>query len=270
MAVSSVANPAVPPTAPQQQQQPKREPQPVSRAVYAGSASNQLSHLRTHLEFQRQNRYEKAQIDWATTISRADSYRHITRHLHAKINCKNPSPEPPGRLTDPEAQRQLERLAQLVRCRQTPSPGDLHHLNWKLKVRAVQAARPHLSRAAAADKITRYRHDSLRPRETNFPLDIQVSHIRQRQLQELLRHQGASPKRANRSRIAEFYPCIDCHSMVRKETADRLGACPVCVKGNPFAQEPIEIAVARDPQQTPVGKPAFPPNYFLRPQEPLN
>ena len=263
MATVTLAQPKnEPPTPPQQTDSPKG-----CRAICSGSAHNQLLQLRTHLTFQNQTKCEQARINWATNITKADSYRHITRSLHAKINSKDPKSN--GRLTSPEAQTQLDRLAQMAQARQMPSPGDLNHLNWKLQVRIVQAAQKHLTKQEAEHKITRRRHQSLRPRETQFPLDIQVRHILHRKLQQLIRQQGASPKRANRARIAEFYPCPACRGLAPKRQADELGACPHCQNDNIFRRELIEIAVSKDAQQNPIGKPAIPQNYSIRPQEPI-
>ena len=71
-------------------------------AAAGGNATVQLQHLRAHRKFQRQERFEKARIDWKTVISREQSRRHVVRHLHAKINAKAGGLQPQGRMNTDE------------------------------------------------------------------------------------------------------------------------------------------------------------------------
>ena len=110
-------------------------------AACGGNPATQLRHLRAHREFQKQKRYETAQLDWATTINREESRRHITRHLQTKINLKDPRQKSRGRMDTPEAQDSMKRLARMIRGRHRLSPGDGHMLSWNLRHRMVQSSR---------------------------------------------------------------------------------------------------------------------------------
>ena len=125
-------------------------------AAAGGDASVQLRHLRAHRAFQRQERHETARLDWATTISREESRRHITRHLQAKINFKDPRQGSRGKMDTPEGQDSMKRLARMIQGRHRLSPGDGHVLSWNLRNRMVQSSRSHLSDESAPTKEQRF------------------------------------------------------------------------------------------------------------------
>ena len=109
----------------------------------------QLRHLRAHRAFQGQDRYKTARLDWVTTISQEESHQHITRHLQAKVNLKDPRQGSRGRMDTPEGQDSMKRLAQMIQRRHRLSPGDGHMLSWNLRHRMVQSNRSHLSDESA-------------------------------------------------------------------------------------------------------------------------
>ena len=113
-------------------------------AAAGGNPTVQLQHLRAHRKFQRQEKFEKARIDWKTVISREQSRRHVVRHLHAKINAKAGGLQPQGRMNTDEGQESMTRLARRVRNGERVSPGDGLGLSWRLRRRMVPAGHPRL------------------------------------------------------------------------------------------------------------------------------
>ncbi len=152
-------------------------------AAAGGDAGRQLRRLRAHRAFQRQDKHGKVRIDWATTISREESRRHITRHLQAKINLKDPRQGSRGGMDTPEGQDSMKRLARMIQGRHRLSPGDGHTLSWNLRHRMVQSGRSHLS------------DESTPTREQCFPPKIRAVLDELQELRELLSRQGASTKR---------------------------------------------------------------------------
>lgn len=120
----------------------------IPLAAGQGDVRAQLRHLRGHLAFQRQDRHELLRVDWATTITREQSRRHITRDLHAKINLKGGLAEPRGRQDRTETGRMLRRTGRMMRNHERLSGGDLCGLSERLRSRiqlaadAPQARRP--------------------------------------------------------------------------------------------------------------------------------
>ena len=92
-------------------------------AAIGGHHISQLAHLKAHRAFQRQSKSDTARLYWNTTITRQQSYRHIGRHLNAKINKKDPSFFPPGHLNTDEGQEDLIYFTQEVRRGDAVGPG---------------------------------------------------------------------------------------------------------------------------------------------------
>ena len=111
-------------------------------AAAGGNPTVQLRHLRAHRKFQRQEKFEKARIDWKTVISREQSRRHIARDLHAKINQKAGGLQPQGRMNTEEGQDSMVRLARRIRNGERISPGDGLGLSQNLRYRMVQPSHP--------------------------------------------------------------------------------------------------------------------------------
>ena len=191
-----------------------------SQAAAGGDASVQLQHLRAHRRFQRQDRYKTAQLDWATTISQEESHRHITRHLQAKVNLKDPRQGSQGRMDTPEGQDSMKRLARMIQGRHRLSPGDGHMLSWNLRHRMVQSSRSHLSDESAHTK------------EQCFPPEIRAILDELQELRKLLARQGASPKHHRQATIIQIYACSQCHNLFHQDLVEKgkpnHPACPVC------------------------------------------
>ena len=114
-------------------------------AAAGGNPAVQLRHLRAHRAFQRQEKFENARIDWKTVISRAQSRRHVARHLHAKINAKAGGLQPQGRMNTDEGQDSMVRLARKIGNRERISPGDGLGLSRNLRGRMTHARCPNRS-----------------------------------------------------------------------------------------------------------------------------
>ena len=218
-----------------------------SPAAAGGDASVQLRHLRAHRAFQRQERYETAQLDWATTINREESRRHTTRHLQAKINVKDPRQKSRGRMDTPEGQDSMKRLARMIRGRHRLSPGDGHMLSWNLRHRMVQSSRSHLSDESAPTK------------EGPFPPEIRAALDELQELRKLLCRQGANPKRHRQAAIIQIYACSQCHKLFHRDLVEKSAekrdphlACPVC-RQSLRETNLVRVAVKNDGSREPIG-----------------
>ena len=214
-----------------------------SPATAGGDASGQLRHLRAHLAFQRQDRYMTLSLDWATTISREESRRHITRHLQAKINLKDPRQGSRGRMDTPEGQDSMKQLARMIQGRHRLSPGDGHILSWDLRHRMVQSGRSHLS------------DESTTTREQSFPPEIRVVLDELQELRELLSRQGASPKRHRQATVIQIYACSQCHNLFHQDFVEKGGphlTCPVC-RQSLHETNLVRAAVKNDGSGEPMG-----------------
>ena len=219
-----------------------------------GDHSGQLRHLRHHLAFQRQQACSHMEINWNTRITREESRRHITRELHRKINWKS-GEQPRGRMDQPEAQRDLERLGRMLPRRERPSRGDMFRLSHRLQVRIARARRPETPLPAFdQDWFTRKaqgRCPLVGPVQDGFPLEQQVAVLLHAKLRDLLRAQGASPRRARRSRIQNFLACGRCRHITPHLEGEREQpcACGAILHRN---TDTVEVAVRQD-DGTPVG-----------------
>ena len=215
-----------------------------SPAAAGGDASVQLQHLRAHRAFQRQDQYKTAQLDWATTISQEESHRHITRHLQAKVNLKDPRLGSRGRMDTPEGQDSMKRLARMIQGRHRLSPGDGHMLNWNLRHRMVQSSRSYLS------------DESAPTREQYFPPEIKTILDELQELRKLLSRQGASPKRHRQATIIQIYACSQCHNFFHQDLVEKgepkYPACPIC-RQSLRETDLVRIATKNDGSREPLG-----------------
>ena len=218
-----------------------------SPAACGGNPATQLRHLRAHRAFQKQDRYETARLDWATTISREESRRHTTRHLQAKINFKDPRQGSRGRMDTPEGQDSMKRLARMIQGRHRLSPGDGHMLSWNLRHRMVQSGRGHLLDESASTK------------EQCFPPEIRAVLDELQELRKLLSRQGASPKRHRQATVIQIYACSQCHNLFHRDFVEKLAekgqphlACPVC-RQSLRETNLVRAAVKNDGTREPLG-----------------
>ena len=214
-----------------------------SPAAAGGDASVQLQHLRAHRTFQRQDRYKTARLDWATT-SQEESHRHITRHLQAKVNLKDPRQGSRGRMDTPEGQNSMKRLARMIQGRHRLSPGDGHMLSWNLRHRMVQSSRSHLS------------DESAPTREQYFPPEIRTVLDELQEIRKLLSRQGASPKRHRQATIIQIYACSQCHHLFHQDLVEKgepnYLACPVC-RQSLRETNLVRVATKNDGSREPLG-----------------
>ena len=218
-----------------------------SPAACGGNPATQLRHLRAHRAFQKQDRYETARLDWATTISREESRRHTTRHLQAKINFKDPRQGSRGRMDTPEGQDSMKRLARMIQGRHRLSPGDGHMLSWNLRHRMVQSGRGHRLDESASTK------------EQCFPPEIRAVLDELQELRKLLSRQGASPKGHRQATVIQIYACSQCHNLFHRDFVEKLAekgqphlACPVC-RQSLRETNLVRAAVKNDGTREPLG-----------------
>ena len=204
----------------------------------------QLRHLRAHRAFQGQDRYKTARLDWVTTISQEESHQHITRHLQAKVNLKDPRQGSRGRMDTPEGQDSMKRLAQMIQRRHRLSPGDGHMLSWNLRHRMVQSNRSHLS------------DESAPTREQCFPPEIRAMLDELQEIRKLLSQQGASPKRHRQATIIQIYACSQCHNLFHQDLVEKgkpnHPACPVC-RQSLHETNLVRVAAKNDVSREPLG-----------------
>ena len=207
-----------------------------------GNPQVQLRHLRAHREFQRQRECGHARVDWATSITREQSGRHVRRHLDAKINLKDPRETPGGRMDTPEGQESLRRLARRITGGHRISPGDLSGLSPSLCARMLRNARRDEDRPP--------------PMEQNFPPEIQERLSALRELRELLSLQGASPRRHREATVILVYACRQCGNLLHREVAEtgrERPACPVCLQSLRAETDVTPVAVRNDGSREPIG-----------------
>ena len=227
-----------------------------NKAAAGGDAAIQLQHLRHHLKFQRQERCTHMRINWCTTITREQSRLHITREIHAKINLKSGLPEE-GRHHGAGAQQDLKRLGRMVQNGERPGPGDLFRLSHRLRARIAQARYPHLRVPAYGREWIEGKRDRdhtplVTPPQEDFPLEYQVGALRLERLREMLRSQGASPRRARTAEILDVLACGKCRGLCVPDYLCATQHCPFC--GDVLHPEvcTVEVAVHRGTHE-PVG-----------------
>ena len=221
-------------------------------AACGGNAHTQLQHLRANREFQRQEKQEKTQIDWATTITREQSRQHIRRDLNAKINLKAPREGSRGAMDTPNGQETMRRLARRIQGRHRLSPGDLLGIGPKLGSRMVRSADPY-------NLYQDSRGNDVPPREEGFPQKIRERLATLRELRALLARQGASPRRHREADIILVYACRQCSNLLHREMVEKpeggYQACPVCRHSLTPERDLTPVAVRNDGSREPIGSP---------------
>ena len=208
------------------------------------------------------------EINWNTRITRDESRRHITQALHEKINLKGREQQPEqqaGKHAGPDAQRDLKRLGHMVTRGERPSRGDLYRLSHRLRTRIARAWRPWARVPVyGQDWLARKRdgcHPLVEPVQEGFALEHQVRVLRLERLRELLRAQGASPKRARTARIAEALACRRCRKVCQPGPdwpgPDGKQPCPCCGAILHRGFDTVEIAVCAQTEE-PIGRITFP------------
>ena len=185
-------------------------------AAAKGDHHIQLKHLKLHLAFQSQTKHNLMKLNWNTTITRDQSRRHITAHLHSKINAKTQTEAPPnaqsvGKTDTPEGQLHLQQFARRIKNKERISPGDGYLLNWDLRYRAIRSKYPQLTQQQFQDTIADDQPAAIRPKQDHFPQHILQAHAHTRKLKQLLTAQGISPKRHRSYIIVEAFSCPGCH-----------------------------------------------------------
>ena len=213
-------------------------------ATAGGNAGKQLRHLRAHRAFQRQDSTDEVRISWNTVITRAESRRHITRHLQAKINLKDPRQGSRGEMDTPEGQDSMKRLARMIQRRHRISPGDGYKLSWNLRRRMIQSSRSCLS------------DESTPTKEQGFPPEIRAGLDELQELRELLTRQGASPRRHRQATVIQVYACSQCHSLIHREVVEKeespFKQCPLCQQSL-REYNLVRVAVRNDGSRNPLG-----------------
>ena len=200
-------------------------------AAAGGDPAHQLKHLKAHLEFQNQDQYEEARIGWATIINRHQSREHITRHLHLKINSKIPGFHGPGKLDSEDGQRALETTARYVRDRMLHGGNGFHLIGWNIRYRMFRerSRRRGLSEEAFWEIVAEVANSPrLEPKEKSFPEHIQYRLALRQMVCELIRAQGANPRRHKNALLLETHLCPLTGTHLTRDDADEHGRCPHC------------------------------------------
>ena len=202
-------------------------------AAAGGDHRTQLKHLKAHLAFQRQEKCEKAEIDWCTVITKSQSREHITRHLHLKINRKVPGYHGPGKLDTDEGQEALRTAARHVGMRDYHGGNGFSLIGWNLGFRMYRerSLRRGLAEESFWEIIEEERNSPrLSPKEESFPPEIQYRHAMFRYVRELVRKQGANPKWHRDAQVIRAFRCPGCREVIPRETvlAQESPGCPKC------------------------------------------
>ena len=202
-------------------------------AAAGGDHRTQLKHLKAHLAFQRQEKCEKAKIDWCTVITKSQSRDHITRHLHLKINRKVVGYHGPGKIDTDEGQEALRTTARHVAMRVHYGGNGFSLIGWNLGFRMYRERS--LRRGIAEEafwEITVGERNTprLSHKEESFPPEIQYRHAMFRYARELVRKQGANPKRHRDAQAIRAFRCPRCRETTPRETvlAQESPECPGC------------------------------------------
>ena len=221
-------------------------------AAIGGNPAGQLRHLKAHLAFQRQDRCDQARIDWATVITRAQSRRHITRHLHLKINAKVPGFHGPGKLDTEEGQEALQTTARYVARRVHHGGNGFHLIGWNLRYRMFRerSRRRGLSEEAFWEILSDETNSPrLRPKECSFPQHIQYRRALRRAVYDLIKAQGANPRHHRDALRLETHVCPRTGEHLTRQDGDDEGRCPHCtLRLDQFSLK----ARAYDPGEPPV------------------
>ena len=219
-------------------------------AALGGNPGAQLLHLRKHLEFQRQDKFEKTRIDWATVIDQNQSRRHITRDLHAKINLKATIASgqdfyQPGRANSDEALDNMDKMTFMIRSkgRIEARMGLDRHLSWNTRYRIFRSRHRHLSDEVFWKMMAETHYRTIAPKRNGFPMEIQVEIAEREQarkdlaqynkrLRELISIQGGNPDEYKKAviRVMRYcYFCSQLHPHDQHATVDDpYQRCPDC------------------------------------------
>ena len=238
-------------TAPTNSPETTNSPKPTNHlAALGGDPRSQLLHLRKHLEFQTQDRFEKTRIDWATVIDRNQSRRHITRDLHVKINLKATTLTgqdfyQTGRANKDEALDNMDKMTFMVRSRGKieAKMGVDRHLSWNTRYRIFRSRYRHFSDEIFWEMMAEDHHRTIAPKRNGFPMEIQIEMLEReqarkdllqynRRLRELISTQGGNPDQYKKAVIRTMrycYTCSQLHTHDPHQTGDDpYQRCPDC------------------------------------------
>ena len=212
-----------------------------------GDTATQLTHLRAHLAFQSQTSVETAALDWNTSITKLQSRRHITTHLHHKINSKSPSFYTPGSLNSPDGQGHLTLFARRLRNRERLSPADGNLLHWRLRARAIHRHYHTPDIPTLIALMAEGHHRALTPKDHSFPAKAKHQQDRTRFLKRLLKENHINPRRHRRYALTAALTCRRCSyiAAILDLTAPPITHCPHCAHAldNP---DPVYIPSQRN------------------------
>ena len=209
---------------------PATKTPPSNTPAAMGDPSVQLKHLKAHLAFQSHPTATTAVISRIPSITRAQSRRHITTHLHQKINSKHPGFYQPGTLNSPEGQQELLQFARRLQRRERLCRADGPSIHWNLRKRAIHAHYPQPDLDSLIALMAERHHEALLPKHNTFPRRVRVHLERTDFLRQLLAEQGLSPRRHRRYTLALTLACERCstHFSVEDLTNPQVPPCPCC------------------------------------------
>ena len=222
-----------------------QNPIPPFLAALGGGTPAQLAHLRKHLEFQKQEKFEKARINWSTVIDRNQSRRHITTHLHQKINLKATTLNgqdfhQPGKSNTEEALQNMDKMTFMVRSRGRIEArmGVDRHLSWNTRYRIFRQRYANLPDEIFWEIMREDHHRTIAPKFNGFPMGIQVEMLEREQarkdlieynkhLRELISTQGGNPDEYKKAVIRVMRYCYSCQQLHPADD-DHYQRCPDC------------------------------------------
>ena len=209
-------------------------------AALGGNPGAQLSHLRKHIAFQKQDVFQKTRISWNTVIDRPQSYRHITTHLHAKINLKVKDFHQPGRANSDEALQNMDKMTFMVRSkgRIEAKMGVDRYLSWNTRYRIFRQRYANLPDRVFWEMMKDDHYRTIAPKRNGFPMKIQVEMEERRQarsdlieynkrLRELISTQGGNPDEYKKAVIRVMRYCFHCQQ-VHPWNDEPYQRCPDC------------------------------------------
>ena len=215
-------------------------PQTGFPAALGGNPGAQLSHLRKHIAFQKQDVFQKTRISWNTVIDRPQSYRHITTHLHAKINLKVKDFHQPGRANSDEALQNMDKMTFMVRSkgRIEAKMGVDRYLSWNTRYRIFRQRYANLPDRVFWEMMKDDHYRTIAPKRNGFPMKIQVEMEERRQarsdlieynkrLRELISTQGGNPDEYKKAVIRVMRYCFHCQQ-VHPWNDEPYQRCPDC------------------------------------------
>ena len=207
----------------------------IQRTTYladAGGDTNiQLTHLKAHLAFQKQAQCKLARVNWATTVTRAESRRHITHCLDQKINNKVSGFYAQGKVNTHWGQRKLRSVASHAQGGNFHGNAGEITLPWNLRFRMYRqgSLRRGIAEAGFWELNDERAQPNLRRKEEEFLPEIQCQHALYRKRVELVKRQGGNPKRHRDAIIIEGYTCPGCHRICLKEDPPKDRKCRACL-----------------------------------------